>query len=139
MRTIATVEINLLTLQFYRDFDLPTCDNCTSVPPYSPCLDNLSLRRLYSSSYVGQILFCVKCVLVAGRVWKREPFPPFKIPPCSPSSLPSAVSQLLTRGTSLTATHVQPRAVCGGTTTPRSPSAHLLPSPVYPEIPPTHL
>ena len=42
--SVTTIEINLLTLRFYRNFGWPTCDNCPLLLRCSPCFDNLFLR-----------------------------------------------------------------------------------------------
>jgi hypothetical protein len=44
--SVTTIETSLLTLRFYRNFGLPTCENCTPVPRHSLCFDNLSPRCL---------------------------------------------------------------------------------------------
>ena len=94
--SVTTIEISLLTLRFYRNFGLPTCDNCTPLPRRSLCFDNLSPRCLSIRLHVVQILFYLVYILVAALVRKRKPFAPFRMLPCSPSTLPSVALQPFT-------------------------------------------
>lgn len=97
--SVATIEISPLTLRFYRNFGLPTCDNCIPLPRHCLCFNSLSPRCLSICPYVVQILFSVEYIPVTALVRKRKPFAPFRMLPCPPSVLRSVASQPFTGDT----------------------------------------